>query len=154
MSGKRGELSWPPCGRERNTASAVTNRLRMETTAAGEAAAGDIAAVPVRRAGLGSTVMTLGVFERATVVLVAAFAIGNAVWIARYRHGQPLDIDEAGYLLLALHDFHGYAANGVAGWLGAVELVSPHGPFTRSGARSAKDTRSSPGASTTTTTSC
>jgi 4-amino-4-deoxy-L-arabinose transferase-like glycosyltransferase len=61
--------------------------------------------------------------------LVVLFLAANARWIWLYRHAQPLDIDEAGYLGIALRDYRAWLAGGAAGWLGAVEGVSIHAPL-------------------------
>jgi 4-amino-4-deoxy-L-arabinose transferase-like glycosyltransferase len=42
-------------------------------------------------------------------------------WIWVYRHGQPLDIDEAGYLGIALIDYYALAHEGISSWLSAVQ---------------------------------
>jgi hypothetical protein len=57
------------------------------------------------------------------------FAVG-ARWIWLYRHGQPFDIDEAGYLCIALVDYQALVRAGIAGWLAAVENQGIQAPLT------------------------
>ncbi len=49
------------------------------------------------------------------VALITAFVVSRAAWIYRYRVGQPLDIDEAGYLAMAMTDFNGLTSDGIVG---------------------------------------
>ena len=70
--------------------------------------------------------------DRATIALVgivAIFVAVNARWVWLYRHGQPLDIDEAGYLTIAMSDYYGYVNGGVLGWLSAINGPSSQAPF-------------------------
>jgi hypothetical protein len=46
---------------------------------------------------------------------VAAFVGLGAVWLWEYRRGQPVDIDEAGYLSLAVNDYRGLHDGGLGG---------------------------------------
>lgn len=62
--------------------------------------------------------------------LILIFVIVNARWIWLYRHGQPLDIDEAGYLIFAMVDYRGLLAGGLSGWLQAIEAPSIQAPLT------------------------
>jgi 4-amino-4-deoxy-L-arabinose transferase-like glycosyltransferase len=50
-------------------------------------------------------------------------------WILHYRYGQPVDIDEAGYLTYALDDYRGGVSGGLLGWLSAIEAPSYQAPF-------------------------
>ena len=62
--------------------------------------------------------------------LVAAFVLVDARWIWLYRRAQPLDIDEAGYLSIALFDWGRLRDGGLLGWIGAVEWPSIQAPIT------------------------
>ena len=46
---------------------------------------------------------------------VAAFVALGAVWLWRFRRGQPVDIDEAGYLAIAINDYRGLHDQGLGG---------------------------------------
>jgi len=59
----------------------------------------------------------------ALIALCAAFLLIGARWIWLYRYGQPFDIDEAGYLSIALLDYHALVHKSLSGWLSAVERV-------------------------------
>ena len=61
--------------------------------------------------------------------LVLFLAIGIR-WVWRFRAGQPLDIDEAGYLSFSFLDYHGLTHNGLAGYMSAIELSSVQAPLT------------------------
>ncbi|GAC1337913.1 MAG: hypothetical protein NVSMB18_03520 [Acetobacteraceae bacterium] len=76
---------------------------------------------PVRRPDNASLVLAL---------LLLAFVLVNGRWILLYRQGQPLDIDEAGYLGIALGDYYGLVRGGLLGWLQAVEAPSIQAPVT------------------------
>jgi 4-amino-4-deoxy-L-arabinose transferase-like glycosyltransferase len=57
--------------------------------------------------------------RRSSLVLLALCAgavLANAVWVIVERRGQPLDIDEAGYVAISLNDYLGVHAGGLAGW--------------------------------------
>lgn len=62
-------------------------------------------------------------------LVVSFFAIG-ARWLWLYRRGQPFDIDEAGYLMIALGNYHALIDDGVGGWLSSVLGPSLQGPLT------------------------
>ena len=62
--------------------------------------------------------------------LTSLFVLIGARWIWLYRRGQLLDIDEAGYFLIALLDYHALVQGGIAGWFSAVFGASVHGPLT------------------------
>jgi hypothetical protein len=61
---------------------------------------------------------------------VTAFVALGAVWLWRFRRGEPLDIDEAGYLLIAVNDYRGLTDGGLAGWWDAVMAPSVQAPLT------------------------
>lgn len=64
----------------------------------------------------------------ATLVLV--FILFNAAWLWHFRHGQLLDIDEAGYIGFALNDYQSLAHGGFAAFLMSVEAPSIQAPLT------------------------
>jgi cbb3-type cytochrome oxidase subunit 3 len=66
----------------------------------------------------------------ALLVLTLFFFVVGARWIWIYRQGQPFDIDEAGYLGIALVDYHALVRAGIVGWLSAVEAPSDLAPLT------------------------
>ena len=65
------------------------------------------------------------------IALSVAFLSIGARWIWLYRYAQPFDIDEAGYLSIALLDYHALVSNGLPGWFSAVEKSGgPQAPLT------------------------
>jgi 4-amino-4-deoxy-L-arabinose transferase-like glycosyltransferase len=70
------------------------------------------------------------VFPGLVAVLVLVFVLVNARWIWLYRYAQPLDIDEAGYLIFTMIDYRGLNAGGLSGWLQAIEAPSIQAPLT------------------------
>lgn len=50
-------------------------------------------------------------------------------WVATYRHGYPLDVDEAGYTTIALADYFGLQAGGLHGWWEVVQSQTPNAPL-------------------------
>src|ERR1051326_1234428 len=58
----------------------------------------------------------------------------NARWIWLYRRGQPFDIDEAGYLAIALNDYHALVDQGFLHWVSVVLAPSKHAPLTAAAA--------------------
>lgn len=54
----------------------------------------------------------------------------SVVWLVRHRSGQPLNIDEAGYLGIALNYAGGWERGGPPGWLDTVLAPSVHAPLT------------------------
>lgn len=78
----------------------------------------------MKRRGMGS-------FHGITLfALSSIFFMVGARWIWVYRHGQLLDIDEAGYLGIALNDYGGFVHGGLVGWLSVVEAPSIQAPLT------------------------
>lgn len=63
-------------------------------------------------------------------ILLAAFAISTVAWDAHWRHGQPFDIDESGYMVIALGDLHNLASGGLISWIKAVDAPSIQSPLT------------------------
>ena len=69
--------------------------------------------------------------DRVLIVgLLLLFAAFTILWDWRYRHGQPYDIDESGYLSISLADFHSLGAGGLISWIKQVESASPWSPLT------------------------
>lgn len=62
----------------------------------------------------------------AALALLAAY---HAWWLVRVRHGYPVDIDEAGYLSIALNDLAGLRAHGLGGLWDAFQQQTPHAPL-------------------------
>jgi hypothetical protein len=62
--------------------------------------------------------------------IVFVFLVINARWIWLFRHGQPLDIDEAGYLGVSIADYYGFVHDGIRGLLEAVLGPSVQAPLT------------------------
>jgi 4-amino-4-deoxy-L-arabinose transferase-like glycosyltransferase len=50
-------------------------------------------------------------------------------WIWRFRAGQPLDIDEAGYLGLSYLDYYGLVHGGIGGYFSAIESSNVQAPL-------------------------
>lgn len=68
---------------------------------------------------------------RAVLVLaVVAWFAANLWWLDRYRRGQPLNIDEAGYLSMALNDYRGWERAGWGEWVAAVFWPGVQSPLT------------------------
>ncbi len=53
----------------------------------------------------------------------------NIWWIAEYRHGFPLNTDEAGYTSIGLGDYFGLENGGLGGWWEAVQNQTPNAPL-------------------------
>lgn len=62
-------------------------------------------------------------------VVIGLFVVLNVRWIWLYRHGNLLDIDEAGYFSYAVIDYYGGRFAGVMGWLNAVNIPSIQAPL-------------------------
>ena len=58
-----------------------------------------------------------------------AMAALNVWWIATYRHGYPMDVDENGYTMIGVIDFLGFENNGLSGWWEAVQNQTPNAPL-------------------------
>jgi hypothetical protein len=58
------------------------------------------------------------------------FIIMNVRWVWLYRHGQPLDIDEAGYLNISLVDLRALKDSGLIGLIRAIETPGIQAPVT------------------------
>jgi 4-amino-4-deoxy-L-arabinose transferase-like glycosyltransferase len=65
----------------------------------------------------------------AVVVGCLVLAAFNIWWVATYRHGYPLDVDEAGYTMIGLNDYFGLEFHGLHGWWEAVQTQTPNAPL-------------------------
>lgn len=61
--------------------------------------------------------------------LVGVVALVHVLWLAHFRTGLPLNIDEAGYLSFAFDNLHGFAAHGIVGFFDAVVAQRQFGPL-------------------------
>ncbi len=62
-------------------------------------------------------------------IFLGVFFVFNAWWIWNYRSNQPLNIDEAGYLCLAVIDYYGLHYGWLNGWLHAISMPSLQAPL-------------------------
>ena len=53
----------------------------------------------------------------------------NVWWVATYRHGYPMDVDENGYTMIGLIDFLGFESGGISGWWEAFQNQTPNAPL-------------------------
>lgn len=53
----------------------------------------------------------------------------DAWWVATYRHGYPLNIDEAAYTTIGLNDYFGLRDAGLHGWWEAIQGQAPNAPL-------------------------
>lgn len=53
----------------------------------------------------------------------------NVWWVAVYRHGYPMDVDENGYTMIGIVDFFGFESGGIHGWWEAVQNQTPNAPL-------------------------
>jgi 4-amino-4-deoxy-L-arabinose transferase-like glycosyltransferase len=53
----------------------------------------------------------------------------NLWWVLTYRHGFPLNVDEAGYTSIALTDHLGFHNGGLHGWWSAFQTQTPNAPL-------------------------
>jgi hypothetical protein len=65
----------------------------------------------------------------AVVTGIAMIVAMNVWWIATYRHGYPLTIDESGYTAFALEDYFALQSGGLHGWWDAVQGHAPYAPL-------------------------
>lgn len=68
--------------------------------------------------------------KAAVALLAALFLAFNAIWIWHHRISQILDIDEAGYLGIAIYDYRAFMARGLLGWIQQVKEPSIQAPIT------------------------
>lgn len=69
---------------------------------------------------------------RWTLAVVAgclAMVAINLWWVATYRHGYPLNIDEAGYTAIGVVDYFGLRDGGLSGWWDAIQQQAPNAPL-------------------------
>ena len=64
------------------------------------------------------------------LAIALLFTIVGARWLWLYRRGQALDIDEAGYLSIALSNYDAWVRGGPLGWLGAILAPNSQAPLT------------------------
>lgn len=62
--------------------------------------------------------------------IVLCFVIFNGAWLWYFRHGQLLNIDEAGYIGIALADYQSLLRGGVLDFIKTVEAPSIQAPIT------------------------
>lgn len=72
--------------------------------------------------------------ERSRWILVVAIGCLLLValdlwWVAKYRHGFPLDVDESGYTTIGLNDYFGLQNGGLHGWWEAFQNQTPNAPL-------------------------
>lgn len=53
----------------------------------------------------------------------------NVWWVATYRHGYPMDVDENGYTSIALTDYLNLKGVGLHAWWEAVQNQTPNAPL-------------------------
>ena len=61
-------------------------------------------------------------------IALLAYLVIQVRWIFMYRRGL-LDIDEAGYLLMAFRDYHALHESGFRAWISTVFEPSPFSPY-------------------------
>ena len=64
------------------------------------------------------------------LVICLLFLAINLRWIYLFRAGQPLDIDEAGYLAISLNYYKALMDGGVGAWIASIEAPNIHAPLT------------------------
>ncbi len=74
------------------------------------------------------------IFPWLLAALVLLCVLVNLRWLWLFRRDQPYDIDEAGYLGIALQDWLGLRHGGLSGWIAAVEAPSIQAPLTTAAA--------------------
>ncbi|WP_370943434.1 ArnT family glycosyltransferase [Amycolatopsis sp. cg5] len=60
----------------------------------------------------------------------ATWLIVNARWLVLYRRKQLLEIDEAGYVSMAVNDYQNAVRGGLSGWVTAIEWPGIQAPLT------------------------
>lgn len=68
--------------------------------------------------------------KAAIALLVAFYFAFNAIWLWQHRSSQILDIDEAGYLSIAISYYRALINGGLLGWIQQVEAPSIYAPIT------------------------
>jgi hypothetical protein len=74
-----------------------------------------------RRIRRGPWIVVLGI--------VLLFVVYHLWWLRRMRDGQPVDVDEAGYLGIGLNDLAGLRNGGLDGLWDIVQAQTPHAPL-------------------------
>jgi 4-amino-4-deoxy-L-arabinose transferase-like glycosyltransferase len=64
-----------------------------------------------------------------TTAGILAIVAMNVWWVATYRHGYPLTIDESGYIAFGLIDHFALQGSGLHGWWEAVNSQAPYAPL-------------------------
>jgi len=70
-----------------------------------------------------------GRWTLAVAIGVLLLAGVNLWWVLTYRKGFPLNVDEAGYLSIALIDWLGFHNSGLHGWWSAFQSQTPNAPL-------------------------
>jgi 4-amino-4-deoxy-L-arabinose transferase-like glycosyltransferase len=65
----------------------------------------------------------------AGIAALALLVAYHAWWLVRVRHHYPVDIDEAGYISIALNDLAGLRAHGLGGLWDAFQQQTPNAPL-------------------------
>lgn len=60
---------------------------------------------------------------------ILAIAAMNVWWVATYRHGYPLTIDESGYIAFGLIDHFALQGGGIHSWWEAIQSQAPYAPL-------------------------
>jgi len=53
----------------------------------------------------------------------------NVWWVAVYRHGYPMDVDENGYTMIGVINFLNFENSGLSGWWESVQNQTPNAPL-------------------------
>jgi 4-amino-4-deoxy-L-arabinose transferase-like glycosyltransferase len=53
----------------------------------------------------------------------------NVWWVATYRHGYPMDVDENGYTMIGVINFLNFENSGLSGWWESVQNQTPNAPL-------------------------
>lgn len=65
---------------------------------------------------------------RALRLFVVLATVASALWVWTQRRGGTWDIDEAGYLAMALRDWHGFGRGGLSQWYDTINLQPVQAP--------------------------
>lgn len=63
------------------------------------------------------------------LLLLTYFLSINIVWLWRFRLGQPVVLDEAGYLAFSVADYRALTSGGLISWIHTVETQSMYAPL-------------------------
>lgn len=100
----------------------------MHTTAGDEPATADRKLVDAPSARLRARLAANKPFLL-LMILVLALACADVAWLAVYRHGGAMDIDEAGYLSMSLSDYEALQHGGLAGFVSTVDAQPTQAPL-------------------------